>query len=57
MTMKSVTTEKQVFEMDSKQRGRSALKSNFILQMIGFRKAVTKAEGLERHQQLDKPNL
>lgn len=48
--------KKQVFEMDPKQRERSALQSNFILQMMGFVKAETRAKCLECHCRPDKPN-
>lgn len=48
--------KKQVFEMDPKQRERSAPQSNFILQMMGFVKAETRAKCLECHCRPDKPN-
>lgn len=41
--------------MDPKQRQWSVLQSNFILKMMGFRKAATKAKRLECHCRQDIP--
>lgn len=49
--------KKQVFEMDPKQRERSARQSNFILQMTGLGRAATRAKRLECRCRPDKPNL
>lgn len=45
----------QVFKMDPKQREWSALQTNFILQMMGFGEANSKAKCLECHCRTDVP--